>query len=68
MRTSFVQAFVRLTMILKGLPLTYGKDMQDDKPAIFEAADAIELSLAAMAGMIADMKANPRRYVRLSIF
>jgi argininosuccinate lyase len=54
-------AFVRLTMILKGLPLTYGKDMQDDKPAIFEAADAIELSLAAMAGMIADMKANPAR-------
>ena len=54
-------AFVRLTSILKGLPLTYGKDMQDDKPAIFEAADAIELSLAAMAGMIADLKADPER-------
>ena len=54
-------AFVRLTTILKGLPLTYGKDMQDDKPALFEAADALELSLAAMAGMIGDMKANPER-------
>ncbi len=54
-------AFVRLTTIVKGLPLTYGKDMQDDKPAIFEAADAIELSLAAMAGMIADLKADPAR-------
>ena len=54
-------AFVRLTTILKGLPLTYGKDMQDDKPPIFEAADALELGLAAMAGMITDMKADPAR-------
>jgi argininosuccinate lyase len=54
-------AFLRLATILKGLPLTYGKDMQDDKPALFEAADALELSLAAMAGMIADMTANPAR-------
>ena len=54
-------AFMRLSTILKGLPLTYGKDMQDDKPALFEAADALALSLAAMTGMIADMKANPDR-------
>ncbi|MBL8698972.1 MAG: argininosuccinate lyase [Alphaproteobacteria bacterium] len=54
-------AFIRLATILKGLPLTYGKDMQDDKPAVFEAADALELSLAAMGGMIADLKANPAR-------
>ena len=54
-------AFLRLATILKGLPLTYGKDMQDDKPALFEAADALELSLAAMAGMIADMTAHPAR-------
>ena len=54
-------AFVRLSTILKGLPLTYGKDMQDDKPALFEAADALELSLAAMTGMIADMKPDAQR-------
>ncbi len=56
-----IGAFLRLATILKGLPLTYGKDMQDDKPAIFEAADALELSLAAMTGMIVDLKANPER-------
>jgi argininosuccinate lyase len=54
-------AFIRLATILKGLPLTYGKDMQDDKPAIFEAADALELGLAAMSGMIVDLQANPAR-------
>ncbi len=54
-------AFIRLATILKGLPLTYGKDMQDDKPAIFEAADALELGLAAMTGMIVDLEANPER-------
>jgi argininosuccinate lyase len=42
-------------MVMKGLPLAYGKDMQEDKPPVFEAMDAIELCLSAMAGMIADM-------------
>ncbi len=54
-------AFVALCTILKGLPLTYGKDMQEDKEPLFDAADSLELGLAAMAGMIRDLKANPQR-------
>jgi argininosuccinate lyase len=41
-----------LTMTMKGLPLAYSKDMQDDKPPVFEAHDLIGLSLAAMTGMV----------------
>jgi argininosuccinate lyase len=48
-------AFANLTVVMKGLPLAYGKDMQEDKPPAFEAFDALELSLAAMTGMIGDM-------------
>jgi argininosuccinate lyase len=48
-------AFTALTMTMKGLPLAYGKDMQEDKPPLFEAFDALELSLAAMTGMIGDL-------------
>lgn len=45
-------AFQRLAVIIKGLPLTYSKDLQDDKATVFEAHDALTLSLAAMTGMI----------------
>jgi argininosuccinate lyase len=38
--------------VMKGLPLAYSKDMQDDKPPVFEAHDLLALSLAAMTGMI----------------
>ncbi len=48
-------AFTQLTVTMKGLPLTYGKDMQEDKAPTFEAFDALELSLAAMTGMLADL-------------
>jgi argininosuccinate lyase len=41
-----------LMMTMKGLPLAYSKDMQDDKPPVFEAAGLLTLSLAAMAGMV----------------
>jgi argininosuccinate lyase len=51
--------FVALTTVMKGLALAYAKDLQEDKEAIFGAADALELSLAAMAGMAHDLKANP---------
>ena len=44
---------VSLMMTMKGLPLAYSKDMQDDKPPVFEAHDLLALSLAAMTGMIA---------------
>lgn len=42
-----------LVMTMKGLPLAYSKDMQDDKPPVFEAHDLIALSIAAMSGMVA---------------
>ncbi|MGL4301889.1 MAG: argininosuccinate lyase, partial [Sphingomonas sp.] len=44
---------VALTMTMKGLPLAYSKDMQDDKPPVFEAHDLLGLSVAAMTGMVA---------------
>jgi argininosuccinate lyase len=50
--------FVALATVVKGLVLTYGTDMQEDKERVFDAADTIEVSLAAMAGMVADMTAN----------
>ena len=47
-----------LLIVMKGLPLAYSKDMQDDKEPVFECADTMELAIAAMTGMIADMKIN----------
>jgi argininosuccinate lyase len=49
-------AFTQLAVVMKGLPLTYSKDMQEDKVPTFEAFDALELSLRAMAGMVADLQ------------
>ncbi|MBO6945486.1 argininosuccinate lyase [Altererythrobacter sp.] len=43
-----------LMVSMKGLPLAYSKDMQDDKPPVFEAAGLLALSIAAMTGMVAD--------------
>ncbi|MCY3981139.1 MAG: argininosuccinate lyase, partial [Alphaproteobacteria bacterium] len=54
-------AFTALATVLKGLPLTYGKDMQEDKEATFEAADSLMLAIAAAAGMARDMKPNKAR-------
>jgi argininosuccinate lyase len=51
--------FVALAMVVKGLVLAYGTDLQEDKERVFDAADTIELSLAAMAAMIADLTAQP---------
>lgn len=47
-----------LLIVMKGLPLAYSKDMQDDKEPVFEAADTMELAIAAMTGMIGDMTVN----------
>jgi argininosuccinate lyase len=47
--------------VVKGLVLTYGTDLQEDKERVFDAADTLDLSLAAMAAMIADLSANPAR-------
>jgi argininosuccinate lyase len=54
-------AFTQLVVVMKGLPLTYSKDMQEDKVPTFEAFDALELSLGAMAGMVADLEPNAAR-------
>ena len=52
---------VALMVTMKGLPLAYSKDMQDDKPPVFEAAGLLELSIAAMTGMVADAAFNTAR-------
>ena len=51
-------ANVALMMVMKGLALTYSKDMQEDKEQVFDAADNLMLALAAMTGMVGDMTAN----------
>jgi len=51
-------AFTSLLMMMKGLPMTYGKDMQEDKEPVFDAADNLQLCLAAMSGMVRDIKVN----------
>ncbi len=53
-----VGALTSLTIVMKGLPLAYSKDMQEDKEPVFDAFEALELGLAAMAGMISDMSPN----------
>jgi len=54
-------SFNQLAMVMKGLPLAYSKDMQEDKVPTFEAFDALELSLRAMAGMVADLEPDAAR-------
>lgn len=51
-------ANVALMTVMKGLPLTYSKDMQEDKEQVFDAADSLMLALGAMTGMVSDMTAN----------
>jgi len=51
-------ATVALFTVMKGLALTYSKDMQEDKEQTFDAADTLMLGLAAMTGMVSDMAAN----------
>ena len=51
-------ANVALMTVMKGLPLAYSKDMQEDKEQVFDAADNLMLALAAMTGMVKDMSAN----------
>ena len=45
-------------MVMKGLPLAYSKDMQEDKEVTFDALDSLKVAIAAMAGMVDDMEAN----------
>ena len=51
-------ALIAMLTVMKGLPLAYSKDMQDDKATAFDAFDSIDLSLQAMTGMVATMSFN----------
>ena len=53
--------FVALATVVKGLVLTYGSDLQEDKERVFDAADTVEICLAAMAAMIADLTADTEK-------
>ena len=51
---------IALLTVLKGLPLAYGKDMQEDKEPVFDAEKSLRISLMAMTGMIEDLIAHPQ--------
>jgi len=59
-------ALVGLLTVMKGLPLAYAKDMQEDKEPVFDAAEAWALSLAAIAGMVRDMTPDTARMRELA--
>ena len=54
----------RCSASMKGLPLDYNRDLQEDKEHLFDAADTLELSLAAARGMVAAATLRPRAYGR----
>jgi argininosuccinate lyase len=54
-------SLVGLLTVMKALPLAYGKDMQEDKIPVFEAADTLELCLAATSGMVRDLRPDRER-------
>ncbi len=53
-----IGALTGLSVVMKGLPLAYSKDMQEDKEGVFDALDSLSLCLAAMSGMMEKMQAN----------
>ena len=53
-------AFTSLLVVMKGLPLTYAKDMQEDKEPAFDAIDNFSLAIAAMTGMVKDLEPNTK--------
>ncbi len=55
-----IGALNTLLIVMKGLPLAYSKDMQEDKAPVFDAGDTLLLALAAMSGMITDLRPNAR--------
>ena len=58
---------VALLTVMKGLPLAYSKDMQEDKEALFDTVDNLELVLTAMRGMLGDLKARPENMRRAAV-
>ena len=59
-------ALISLLTTIKGLTLTYSKDMQEDKEPVFDASANSKLCLRAMAGMIADMKVNQDKMLKMA--
>jgi argininosuccinate lyase len=59
-------AFTTLLAVMKGLPLAYSKDMQEDKLPVFEAADTLELCLAATTGMVGDLTVDAEAMRRVA--
>ena len=53
-----IGALTGLSVVMKGLPLAYSKDMQEDKEPVFDAADSLSLCVRAMTGMIGEMTVN----------
>ncbi len=60
-------AFVALSMVMKGLPLAYSKDMQEDKEQVFDAADSLMLATTATAAMVSTMKPDRERMREMAI-
>ena len=54
-------SLVALLTVMKGLPLAYSKDMQEDKEQVFDAAENLELAIAAMTGMVSDLTVNAEK-------
>jgi argininosuccinate lyase len=61
-----VGALVGLLTVMKGLPLAYAKDMQEDKEGVFDAAASLSLTLAATAGMVRDMRPDTVRMAAMA--
>jgi argininosuccinate lyase len=59
-------SLIAVLTMMKGLPLTYSKDMQEDKERLFDAADTIDIVLAAMTGMVEDLEPVPDRMAALA--
>ena len=57
-------ALMGLLVVMKGLPLTYSKDMQEDKEGVFDALQTLSLCIAAMSGMVRDMEPDVKRLKR----
>jgi argininosuccinate lyase len=56
-----IGGLIGLLTVMKGLPLAYSKDMQEDKEGVFDALETLSVSLAAMTGMVGDMTPEPKR-------
>lgn len=59
-------SLIALLTTIKGLTLTYSKDMQEDKEAVFDATENSKLCLRAMSGMVADMKVNKSQMLKMA--